>query len=113
MLRVSLEVPAGAVGAVLAAVARLGGTAGNSSRAGDLAAVDTLLPAARAQDLQRMLPGLTSGEGAAETGFGGYRPVSGPPPIRARSTANPLNREEYMLEMAGRAVRPSAPPEAS
>jgi hypothetical protein len=41
--------------------------------------VRTLLPAARAQDLQRQLPGLTSGEGVAETSFGGYRPLSSGP----------------------------------
>lgn len=38
--------------------------------------MDTLLPAARAQDLQRQLPGLTGGEGVAETSFGGYRPLA-------------------------------------
>jgi len=88
MIRVSMEIPAGAVGAVLAAVARLGGTAGTPSPRGDLALLETLLPAARAQDLQRQLPGLTSGEGVAETSFGGYQPVSGPPPDRRRTGRN-------------------------
>ena len=32
---------------------------------------------------ERLLPGLTSGEGIAETSFGGYRPVTGPSPGRA------------------------------
>ena len=32
----------------------------------------------RAQDLQRQLPGLTSGERVAETSFGGYRPLAAP-----------------------------------
>ncbi len=79
MIRVSMEVPAEATGSVLAAVARLGGAAGTPSLRADLATLETLLPAARAQDLQRQLPGLTSGEGVAETSFGGYRPMSGPP----------------------------------
>jgi ribosomal protection tetracycline resistance protein len=101
MIRVSLEIPAGAVRPVLAAVARLGGTASPASTAHPastvgpagaaaapsprvgLATLDALLPAARAQDLQRRLPGLTSGEGVAETSFGGYRPVTGRPPGRA------------------------------
>jgi translation elongation factor EF-G len=65
-------------------------------------------PAARAQDLQRQLPGLTSGEGAAEASFGGYRPVTGPPPARRRILADPLNREEYMMQLAGRATAASA-----
>ena len=77
MVVAGLEIPAGGVGAVLAAVARLGGTAGAAERHGDLAALDTVLPAARAQDLLRMLPGLTGGEGVAETRFGGYRPARG------------------------------------
>ena len=41
--------------------------------------LETLLPAARAQELQRQLPGLTSGEGVADTSFGGYRPMAGSP----------------------------------
>ena len=79
MIRVSLEIPAGTTGSVLAAVARLGGTAGTPVPRADIAVLQTLLPAARAQDLQRQLPGLTSGEGVAETSFGGYRPLSSGP----------------------------------
>jgi ribosomal protection tetracycline resistance protein len=82
MIRVGLEIPADAVGAVLTVVARLGGTGGTPARRGDLAILQTRLPAARAQELQRLLPGLTSGEGVAETTFGGYQPVTGPPPSR-------------------------------
>jgi ribosomal protection tetracycline resistance protein len=81
MIRVSLEIPAETTGSVLAAVARLGGSAGTPVLRGDLGpltVVRTLLPAARAQDLQRQLPGLTSGEGVAETSFGGYRPLATP-----------------------------------
>ena len=48
--------------------------------------LETLLPAARAQDLQRQLPGLTSGEGVAETSFGGYRPVAAAPAEQAQSS---------------------------
>jgi ribosomal protection tetracycline resistance protein len=47
------------------------------------------------------LRGITGGEGVAETSFGGYQPVIGPPPARPRTTANPLNRDEYM-QLAGR-----------
>jgi len=87
MVRVSLEIPVGTIHPVLAAVARLGGTAGPaappSPRDDGQTILETLLPAARAQDLQRRLPGLTSGEGIAETSFGGYRPVTGLPPARA------------------------------
>jgi ribosomal protection tetracycline resistance protein len=49
---------------------------------GDLAMVQTVLPAARAQQLARQLPGLSHGEGVLETRFAGYRPVRGTPPSR-------------------------------
>ena len=78
MIQVSLEIPAETTGSVLAAVARLGGSAETSVLQADLAVLETLLPAVRAQDLQRQLPGLTSGEGVAETSFGGYRPLAAP-----------------------------------
>ena len=82
MIRVSLEIPADTVRSVLAAVARLGGVAGTPALRADLdplTVLETLLPAARAQELQRQLPGLTSGEGVADTSFGGYRPMAGSP----------------------------------
>jgi ribosomal protection tetracycline resistance protein len=82
MIRVSLEIPADTVRSVLAAVARLGGVAGTPAPRADLdplTVLETLLPAARAQELQRQLPGLTSGEGVADTSFGGYRPMAGSP----------------------------------
>jgi ribosomal protection tetracycline resistance protein len=76
MIRLGLELPDGALSAVLAAAARLGGTAAGTPvpREG-LVALEIELPAAQAQALQRLLPGLTSGEGIAEPGFAGYRPL--------------------------------------
>jgi ribosomal protection tetracycline resistance protein len=85
ILRVSVEVPADAVGAVLAAISRLGEVVETPSRRESLSVVEGLLPAARAQDLTRGLPRLTGGEGVVETNFGGYRPVRGVPPRRRRS----------------------------
>jgi hypothetical protein len=35
-----------------------------------------------------------------EASFVGYEPVSGERPTRRRTTANPLNREEYLLSLA-------------
>jgi ribosomal protection tetracycline resistance protein len=65
-----------------------------------------MMRAGRVQDLQRQLPGLTGGEGVIETKFAGYQPVSGAPPVRRRTMANPLNRDEYMMELARWASRP-------
>ncbi len=89
MIRVSLEIPGETVGSVLAAVARLGGTAGTPVLRADIAMLQTLLPAVRAQELQRQLPGLTSGEGVAETSFGGYRPVLTAPAEQALTDEAP------------------------
>jgi ribosomal protection tetracycline resistance protein len=73
-------------------VARLGGAVETPSVRGDLSTIEAVTPAARVQDLRRQLPGLTGGEGVVETNFAGYRPVSGAPPTRRRTTANPLDR---------------------
>ncbi|HTD49817.1 MAG TPA: hypothetical protein VK771_04415, partial [Acidimicrobiia bacterium] len=83
MLRASIETPSDAVPAVVAAIARLGGDFEPPSVRGNLSTVGTVMPAARAQDLRRQIPGLTSGEGVVETTFDGYRPVSGAQPTRA------------------------------
>ena len=44
--------------------------------------VEALMPVASVHQLQWALPGLTSGEGAIESEFSGYEPVTGPPPTR-------------------------------
>ena len=67
-----------------------------------LATIETVLPVTRAQELQRQLPGLTSGEGVLDSSFAGYEPVSGEPPTRRRTLPNPLNRDEYMMHLARR-----------
>jgi ribosomal protection tetracycline resistance protein len=85
---------------VTAALGRLGGSLETQSLRGDLATIGTVLSAARAQDLQRELPKLTGGEGVLEASFVGYEPVSGARPERERTTADPLNREEYLLSLA-------------
>jgi ribosomal protection tetracycline resistance protein len=104
MIRVAAEVPAQTAGAVLAAVARLGGVVAGQAPRGGLSVIETVLPTARAQQLQRQLPRLTNGEGVAESSFGGYRPVPGSPPARRRTTPNPLNRDEYLLYLSGRSA---------
>ncbi|HEV3226752.1 MAG TPA: translation factor GTPase family protein [Acidimicrobiales bacterium] len=100
IVRVEIEVPAEAVGAVLAAVSRLGGGVGTPSARGNLSVITASLPAARAQDIRRELPGLTGGEGVGETSFGGYQPVRGAPPTRRRTTVNPLERHTYLARVA-------------
>jgi ribosomal protection tetracycline resistance protein len=92
IVRAELDVPSHAVGSVLAAVSRLGG----AGEAVDTGRAIVRLPADRVRDLQRQLPGLTSGEGVLEARPGGYRPVQGEPPTRPRTKPSPLNRKEYL-----------------
>ena len=86
----------------MAALARLGAAVGTPAPAGALATLEAVLPAARADDLQRQLPGLTGGEGVLESSFAGYEPVTGEQPTRRRTTANPLNLAEYKMSLAKR-----------
>jgi ribosomal protection tetracycline resistance protein len=71
-----LELPADALGPVLAAATRLGATLAAPDLAGPSAVVEGELASIRVADLQRQLPGLTRGEGVVEASFAGFRPVS-------------------------------------
>jgi ribosomal protection tetracycline resistance protein len=99
VFRITAEVPTQAIGPVLAALGRLGAGTGTPSPQGELSVVQTALPAAGVQDLRRQLPGLTGGEGVLESEFAGYQPVHGDPPIRKRTTPNPLNLAEYLADL--------------
>ena len=101
-LRVRLEIPTETLGAVLPELARLGAAVETSSLQGRLSAIEMVLPASRADELQRRLPGLTGGEGVLESDFAGYQPVSGDQPARLRTSANPLNLGEYMMHLGRR-----------
>jgi ribosomal protection tetracycline resistance protein len=87
------------VSAVLPVLIRLGANTPPPTQEHEVATITARLPAARLADLQRRLPGLTSGEGVLESDFAGYQPINGAPPTRRRTTANPLNRKEYMMQL--------------
>jgi ribosomal protection tetracycline resistance protein len=83
IVRVSVEIPTGAIGTLMAALARLqAAVVETPSLRGALSTIETVLPAVRAQDLQRQLPELTGGEGVLDSTFAGYQPVSGNQPTR-------------------------------
>ena len=86
VVRASLEIPAVTIGAVSAALARLGASVEAPWQHEDVATIDAVLPALRAQELQRQLPELTGGEGVLESTFAGYRPANGERPTRHRAT---------------------------
>jgi ribosomal protection tetracycline resistance protein len=102
VMRASVEIPTETIGAVVPALARLGAMVETSSVRDELAVVETLVPAARVNDVQRHLPGLTRGEGVLESTFAGYEPVAGEQPTRRRTTPSPLNLDEYVMHLARR-----------
>jgi len=81
-VRARVETPAESIGTVLPVLARLGTVVETPSIQGRLATIETVLPAARAHDLQQQLASLTRGEGVLESRFAGYEPVSGAQPRR-------------------------------
>lgn len=85
IVRTKLEAPAVTLGAVMAALGRLAATVEAQSLRGGLSTIETVLPAARAHELQRQLAGLTGGEGVLESSFAGYQPVNDEQPTRRRS----------------------------
>jgi ribosomal protection tetracycline resistance protein len=87
VVRASLEIPVETMGTVVTAVAHLGAAVEASSVRGQLAVIETLVPVARVNDLQRKLPGLTGGEGVLESTFAGYEPMCGEQPARRSATS--------------------------
>ena len=106
--RFRLELPADALGPVLPALARLGAVAQTPAVRGSSCTLEGDIPAARVHELRLQLPALTRGEGVLESAFDRYRPVAGPIPTRPRLDHNPLDREEYLLRVAGRVAGPAA-----
>jgi ribosomal protection tetracycline resistance protein len=102
IVRAGLEIPTDTIGAVMPALVRLGAAVETPSLQGKLSTIELVLPATRANDLQRQLPRLTGGEGVLESGFAGYQPVRGDQPTRRRTTPNPLNLGEYVMHLARR-----------
>jgi len=99
VVRATVEVPTETIGAVVPALARLGAAVETSSVRGELSVVEAVLPAARVNDVQRRLPGLTGGEGVLESRFAGYEPMHGEQPERRRTTPDPRNLDEYVMHV--------------
>ncbi len=100
--RFHLESPAGTIGQVLSALARLDAVPDQPEIRGSSCVIEGDIPAARVHELRLELPGLTGGEGVLECEFGRYEPVSGTAPTRARSDWNPLNRAQYLASVSSR-----------
>ncbi|GAB4003696.1 TetM/TetW/TetO/TetS family tetracycline resistance ribosomal protection protein [Glycomyces albus] len=100
--RFRIDLPTDALGPVLAMLSKLRAVPEAPLRRGDAYTLEGFVPAVSVHDLQQRLPSLTRGEGAVETAFEDYRPVSGAVPVRERTDADPLDREEYLLAVVRR-----------
>jgi ribosomal protection tetracycline resistance protein len=100
--RFRLEAPAETLGQLLSALARLHAIPQVPTTRGSWCTLEGDIPAARVHELRLELPALARGEGVLESAFDRYRPVSGTIRTRPRSDHNPLDREEYLLGVAGR-----------
>ncbi|MGP4113623.1 GTP-binding protein [Streptomyces sp. 4N509B] len=110
ILRFRLEAPVDTVSEVLPLLARLGAVPDAPPAArGPLCEVTGEVPARRAHEVQRRLPALTRGEGVLDLTPSRHAPVRGRAPARARTGRNPLNRTEYLLQLAGRVRGGSGP----
>jgi ribosomal protection tetracycline resistance protein len=98
--RFRLEVPAGLLGQVLPALARLRAVPQPPVIAGPVAVIEGFIRTVRLRALENQLPNLTQGEGALEHAFDHYEPADGPPPAGPRSDHNPLNRQEYLRHVS-------------
>jgi ribosomal protection tetracycline resistance protein len=95
-------VPQDAVGAVIHALSVHRGVIGETSLEGEIAVVSGTIPAAEVDVLMQELPGLTNGRADIDARFRDYVPVTGEPPVRARTDHNPFNRTEFMSRLSGR-----------
>jgi ribosomal protection tetracycline resistance protein len=82
VVRARIEVPVDTIGAVIAALGRLGAEFEVAEPESPQATIEAVLAAVLADELQRELPRLTHGKGVLDSSFAGYRPVSGEPPSR-------------------------------
>jgi ribosomal protection tetracycline resistance protein len=100
--RFTLTAPDHCLALLLPELARLEAEMHGQSSEGRRVVIDGEIAVRQAHALQQRVPGLTQGEGVLETAFSRHRPVQGEPPVRARTDANPLNRKEYLQNLARR-----------
>ena len=99
--RYELEIPTDALPAVVPPLARLEAPPLEQTAKGPAVVLRGQIRAALVHTLQAELPEATRGEGVLESTFDGYQPVRGTPPTRPRTDNNPLNREEYLMNVLG------------
>jgi len=102
--RFHLDIPAAAFGSILPALAQVRAVPQPPTVQGSAYLLEGDIPAARVHELRQALPTLTSGEGVLESIFDHYQLVRGTIPTRPRTDHNPLNRKEYLAQVAHRST---------
>ncbi len=92
----SLDVPAETIGAVLGALIANRAIPEQTTEFGGVCTITGSIPTKEVHDFERILPGLSRGEGVLTTEFSTYAKVIGAPPVRARSDMHPENRALYL-----------------
>ncbi|GAB3154375.1 tetracycline resistance ribosomal protection protein Otr(A) [Amycolatopsis stemonae] len=100
--RFELEVPANAVSAVLLKLADLRGVPDEPVVGPASCTLHGTIPAEHVHEFEQALPALSQGESVFLSEFADYRPCPGPPPTRPRTGENPLDRKEYLAQVARR-----------
>jgi ribosomal protection tetracycline resistance protein len=100
--RFELEIPADAVSAVLLKLADLRAVPGEPVAGATAWTLRGTIPAEHVHEFEQALPALSQGEGVFLSEFQEYRPCPGPPPSRPRTGENPLDRKEYLAQVARR-----------
>ena len=100
--RFALIPPESSLAALLPELAKLEAEMQGQASDGRLATIDGDIAVRHVHTLRQRLPGLTQGEGVLDPSFSHHRPVKGDPPVRARTDANPLDKTEYLQNLARR-----------
>ncbi len=100
--RFELEIPANTISAVLLKLGQLRAVPGEPVVGPSSCTLHGTIPAEHVHAFEQALPALSQGEGVFLSEFAGYRPYPGPPPTRPRTGENPLDRKEYLAQVARR-----------
>lgn len=99
--RITIEMPREYLPGLQSLLARLGASLEPPTSDGATLLLVGVIAAIDVHSVQRALPSLTGGLGTMDTEFFGYRPLSGPPPIRKHAGPNYFSRSEYLAQMRG------------
>lgn len=97
---IDLDIPEDTYGAVCGALLNARGLIRDTLTDGASRRLIGEIPTAELRAFEQQLPRLTRGDGNWVATAAGYIPVTGDPPKRARVGPNPLNRAQYLAEVA-------------